>query len=71
MKYVVIDDRGTDLFVTECETENEALSEAERQWRYMTEREKRNCKEFAVLQSENPDEEASNHLDGRIVKFFK
>lgn len=70
MKYVVMDYANGDLFTTECETLEKAISEADKQWGYLTRREKQQ-RDFFILLSENPDEDAENHLSGDVVKAYK
>lgn len=69
--YILIDDRGTDLYTEEYTSPEEALKDAEMQWDHLTDREKANCEAFYLIKSENPDEEAENHLDGDLVKSWK
>lgn len=69
--YILIDDRGTDLYTEEYTSLEEALKRAEYEWDHMAEREKANCEAFYLIESENPDEEAENHLDGDLVKSWK
>ena len=68
MKYVVIDDCGSDLYTTEHETKEEAIREAEIQLSRLTSTDRKRREAFFVLESVNPDEEAENHLDGDIIK---
>ena len=68
MKYVVLDDCGSDLYTSEHETQEEAIKEAEIQFSRLTNNDKKRRNEFIVLESADPDEEAENHLDGNIIK---
>lgn len=73
MKYVVIDAiKDGDVFTTECETQEEALKKAEEQWFYinLSKHDKARRQAFYVLESANPDDEADNHLDGRVIKSW-
>lgn len=45
----------------------EETREAKREWNKMSEYDKKSCKRFYVLESENPDEESENHYDGNSV----
>lgn len=73
MKYVVIDDEGPGRFFTEeYDSKEEAIQKADIRWeRYTTNEEKRRTIEFYILESENPDEDAANHLDGNEIKRYK
>lgn len=73
MKYIIVDDRGPGRFFTEeYDSKEEAIREADTQWeRYTTNEEKRHIVSFCVLESENPDEDAADHLDGNEVKRYK
>lgn len=68
MKYIVIDDCGTDIYDSEFENKEEAIKEAEYKFNHMTPGDKKRTKELYVLESANPDPDAENHFDGDIVK---
>ena len=68
MRYVVMDIRGTDWFTTECETEEAAIKEAERQFNQLSEHDRKKRDMFYVLESVNPDEDADDHFDGNEVR---
>lgn len=70
MKYIVIDQTKNDLFNTECATREEAIKEADKQFSYLTDADKRNRTSFYVLESIDPDEESERHFDGDIVKQY-
>lgn len=70
MKYVIIDATKTDLFTTECETKEEALKKAEKQFNYLTDFDKKKRTEFYILESIDSDEESEKHLDGDIIKRY-
>ena len=70
MKYIVVDERVNDIFTEEFETLETAIQEAERQFGRMTDREKKECNGFYVLETVNPDPEAVDHMDGTPVKTW-
>lgn len=66
MKYILVDDRTQhkrDIFTSEFDSLEEAIKEADNQFRHMTKAE-REISDFYVLESDDPDEDAPNHLDG-------
>ena len=71
MKYIIMDYRDGDLFTEEFATEAEAIEAAEVEWNHLSEHDKAKRDEFFVLESDNPDEDAENHLDGSIAKRWK
>lgn len=71
MKYVLIDDCGTDIFLMEYETKEQAIEEGAHEWKLLTKSEKERRKEFFVLESIDSDEESERHLDGEPVKRWK
>lgn len=71
MKYVVISNRKTDEFVDEFENRYEAINEAKDKWYRMTAHDKKDCDEFYVLESMNPDEDAEDHYDGNVIYAIK
>jgi len=70
MKYLVIDDCGTDFWVEEFETTEEAIEYADREFENMTSRDKTRRRSFYVLESVNPDEDADDHYDGNPIKEY-
>lgn len=64
MKYVLVDDRGTDIFTEEFNDRETAIKTAKLDWSRMSDYDKKNCYSFQVIESVNPDEEAVDHLDG-------
>lgn len=68
MKYILVDQTTTDAFTEEFETKEEAIAAGDRQFNYLTESDLKERTAFYVLESINPDEEATNHFDGEIVK---
>ena len=71
MKYIIMDFKDGGFFSDEFSTKEEALQEAEEQWKQLTEYDQRHRKAFYVLENINPDEDASDHYDGNIVKRWK
>lgn len=71
MKYIIMDFKDGGFFSDEFGTKEGALQEAEEQWKQLTEYDQRHRKAFYVLESINPDEDASDHYDGNIVKRWK
>ena len=65
-KYIVIHDINGDSFTTGFDKMEDAIAEAQMQWRYLTRNEKKKSHIY-VLESANPDVEADNHLDGNVV----
>ena len=51
-------------------TLEEAIKEADKQFSYLTDADKRNRTSFYVLESIDPDEESERHFDGDIVKQY-
>ena len=70
-EYVVIDITPTLAFCTECDSEHQALTEAQKQWDALTNFDRNRRTEFVVIRSDNPDETAPDHLDGAIIKIWK
>lgn len=71
MKYIVIDIKDGDMFDKEFDSKDEALKNADKDWNYLTENEKKSREAFYVLESVNPDEDAENHYDGNVIKNYK
>lgn len=65
-KYIVIHEINGDSFTTGFDNMEDAITEAQTQWRYLTRNEKKKSHIY-VLESANPDVEADNHLDGNVV----
>ncbi len=70
MKYIVMDQTKTDLFNTECATLAEAIKEADKQFSYLTDADKKKRTAFYVLESVDPDEDSERHFDGDIIKQY-
>lgn len=70
MKYIIVDNKDGDLFTTEFNTAEEAIKEADKQFNYLTEHDKKHRQAFYVLESVNPDEDADNHFDGNPIKEY-
>lgn len=68
MRYIIIDVKKGDMFNKEFNSKEEALRQAEVDFSYLTEADKKERSDFYVLESINPDEEAENHFDGTEVK---
>ncbi len=68
MKYVVVDDCGTDIFTDEFDNEQDALDKADLFYNRMTKWEKKRRNALFVLESVDPDEESERHLDGNVIK---
>ena len=73
MKYIIFDERDNGNYLTEeYDNKEEAIREADKEWdKYTTDEEKRHTVAFYVLESANPDEDATNHFDGNPVKEYK
>jgi len=72
MKFIVVDERNCDMFTSEHANKEDALKDAEYQWNHLTDNEKKShVVHFYVLESENPNEDAENHLDGSYIKQYK
>jgi len=68
MKYILIDEKDGDMFTAEFATKEEAIAAGNRDFARLTAIDKKHRTAFYVLESENPDEEAENHMDGTVVK---
>jgi len=66
MKYVVIDARDGDVWTSEHDNLEDAIADAKQRWYHLTADEKDESN-FYILESQNPDEEAEDHLDGDTV----
>lgn len=71
MKYIVVDERSSDVFTDEYEVKEEAVKAAELAWSRMSSHDRKDCTSFYVLESVNPDEDAWDHLDGNCVLTIK
>lgn len=71
MKYIVITEKGNDIFDKEFDNYQKAIDEAREDWKRMSKADQKNTKAFYVLESVNPDEEAEDHFDGDIVLNVK
>lgn len=71
MKYILMDDCGSDIFTKEFNNAEEAISEGDRDWEYLTEYDKKRRNAFYLLESVNEDPESDEHFDGDIVKSWK
>ena len=66
MTYIIMGWKDGDLFSKEFDNKEEAIKAAEADWNYLTAAEKKD-RDFYVLESANPDEDAEDHFDGGIV----
>ena len=69
MKYVIIEENRNgngDMFTTETEDLETAISHVVYEW-YRTTYRERKKKTVYLLESETPDVEAPNHYDGKII----
>ena len=71
MKYVIIDDCGTDLYTEEFNDKEKAVNQAICKWNRLSDHDKNRRMAFFVLESVNPDEEAEDHLDGTPILTLK
>ena len=67
MKYLLMRTWGIDTQIDEFETAEEAIKTGKREWSHTCESDRKKCKEFYVLESVNPDENAEDHLDGNPI----
>lgn len=70
MKYIIIDDCKQDIYTSEYNTLEEAINAADKEYARLTEADKKRRISFLVLESDNPDPEAADHLDGFIKKEY-
>lgn len=70
MKYVIVEVVKEDMFNEEYETAEEAIKAADVIWEHLSNFDKKQRTEFYVLESENPDENAINHMDGTPIKIY-
>lgn len=70
MRYVLIDDRGYDLSTKEFENKDEAIKQGDYDWNHLTDSEKRKS-DFYLLESNDPDDDSMEHLDGDIIKYWR
>lgn len=69
MKYIVIVKNRKnicEIWTTEFDTAAEAIDHAKDDWKGSTAQERKKYSTF-VLESQNPDEDAEDHLDGTII----
>lgn len=69
MKYILIDTKGCDTFTKEFDSKEEAIKTGDQDFAYLTKNDKKN-REFYLLESVNPDEDAENHFDGDVIKTW-
>lgn len=70
MKYILVEATKSDCFTEEFNNKKEAIKEADYKFNQLTKFDLKSIREFYVLKSVNPDEEAENHFDGDIVKRY-
>lgn len=70
MKYVLIDDTGTDIFTKEFNNYDDALLTGDKDFSLLTSLEKKHRKGFYILETVNPDEDAIDHYDGNPIKSW-
>ena len=70
MNYILVDDCGTDEFVKEFESQEEAIKAGEDEYYHISldKTDLKRRKAFYLLKSVNPDPEAENHFDGEVIK---
>lgn len=68
MKYVLIDATDVDWFLKEFDDVNEAIAEGDDDFCRLTKNDKNRRREFVLIESADPDEDAENHLDGNEVR---
>lgn len=72
MKYVLCDRiKNGDLFTEEFADKEEAMEQAAREWDWLTETDKKRRDGYFLIESDNPDEGAENHLEGNIIGIWK
>ena len=71
MKYIVCDYKNGDLFTSEFDNLDQAISSANKAWNSLTSVEQKNRTDFYLLESVNPDIDATDHFDGNIIIDFK
>ena len=71
MRFLVIDVKNGDSFEKAFATREEAIAYADREWKSLTEYDKKQREEFYVLESVTDDEEAENRFDGDVIKEYK
>ena len=69
--YVLVDVVGADMWTDTFDDEDTAIASAEREWKYLSDHDKKRRTEFYVLKSVANDIEADNALDGDIIKRWK
>ena len=58
---------GIDTFTEEFETADKAIQAGKNEWARLNDTDRKNCVEFYILESVNPDEDAEDHLDGNPI----
>lgn len=71
MKFIIIDDCGTDLYTEEFNDREQAVNQAKAEWNRLRDYDKSKRTAFYVLESVNPDEDAEDHLDGDPILTLK
>ena len=75
MKYLVVDsivNKGVyDESVVEFEELSEAIKYADSIWNSTCDSDKKECNEYYILKSANPDEESEDHYDGDYIMQYK
>lgn len=69
--YVLVDVVGADMWTDTFDDEDTAITSAEREWKYLSEHDKKRRTEFYVLKSVANDIDADDALDGDIIKRWK
>lgn len=71
MKFIIIDDCGTDIFTEEFADKDKAVNQAKVEWDRLSDYDKGKRTAFYVLESVNPNEDAEDHLDGDPILTLK
>lgn len=67
MKYLLIRTVRMDTYVDEFTTAKEAIKAGKNEWSHLSDYDRKKHKEFYVLESVNPDEDAEDHFDGNPI----
>ena len=67
MKYIVIDEKNGDMFASEHDNRQDAITAAKDEWSRLSDHDKKHRIAFYVLESVNPNEDALDHFDGDII----
>lgn len=71
MKYFLIIESRGDYFTYKFDTVEEAFRAADLHWeKYMTESERKKCKDFYVMENMVEDEEDPGYFDGMILRSW-